>query len=202
MKLFYSPASPYVRKCMVVALELGLADRIEKLPAAANPITRDATIVARNPLGKVPTLLTDDGEALYDSRVICEYLNELGRGTLLPASGAARWRVLTQQSLGDGLLDAALLVRYEGTMRPEGARSAGWTAGQMEKVHSGLAAIEAGAPAWGAAFDIGKITLACALGYLDFRFAALDWRAAYPAAAAWHARIDARPSLQATRPQA
>jgi glutathione S-transferase len=202
MKLFYSPASPYVRKCMVVALELGLADRIEKLAAAANPVTRDAKIVASNPLGKVPTLLTDDGTALYDSRVICEYLNELGRGTLLPAAGAARWRVLTEQSLGDGILDAALLARYEGAMRPEQSRWPAWTAGQMEKVHSGLATIEANAAAWADAFDLGKITLACALGYLDFRFASIGWRAAYPATAAWHARIDARPSLQATRPQA
>ena len=104
MKIFYSPLSPYVRKCMVVALELGLTDRIEKINGAANPITRDPAIVAKNPLGKVPTFIAEDGTALYDSRVICEYLNELGKGTLIPASGSARWQVMTEQSLGDGIL--------------------------------------------------------------------------------------------------
>jgi glutathione S-transferase len=201
MKIFYSPASPYVRKCMVIALELGLADRIEKLAAAANPITRDQNIVAANPLGKVPTFITDDGQTLYDSRVICEYLIDLGKGaSLLPASGAARWRVLTEQAMGDGMLDAALLARYEGAMRPEPLRWADWTRGQMEKIHSGLAVVNASAAGWGDAFDLGKITVACTLGYLDFRFASFDWRSQYPAAAAWFAKINARPSLQATLP--
>jgi glutathione S-transferase len=202
VKLFYSPASPYVRKCMVVALEVGLADRIETLPSAVSPIKRDPTVVARNPLGKVPTLTTDDGQVLYDSRVICEYLNDLGRGTLVPASGPARWRVQTEQALGDGILDAALLMRYEAAMRPEALRWAEWSAGQLEKVHSGLAEIEANAASYGDTFDLGKITLACMLGYLDFRFASLDWRAGYPGVAAWHARIDARASMAATRPRA
>lgn len=202
MKLFFSPASPYVRKCMVVAHEVGLAERIERLACAANPVNRDRSIVAVNPLGKVPTLITDDGTALYDSRVICEYLNALGGGSLVPAAGAARWRVLTEQSLGDGILDAALLARYEGAMRPEALRWADWTAGQLDKVACGLAEIEAHAASWGEAFDLGKITLACALGYLDFRFASLDWRARAPNTAAWHARINARTSMQATMPTA
>jgi glutathione S-transferase len=202
MKLFYSPASPYVRKCLVVAHEVGLADRIERLACAANPVNRDRSIVAVNPLGKVPTLITDDGTALYDSRTICEYLNALGGGSLVPASGAARWRVLTEQALGDGILDAALLARYEGAMRPEALRWPEWTAGQLDKIACGLAEIEAHAPSWGDAFDLGKITLACALGYLDFRFADLDWRARAPQAAAWHARIGARASMQATMPSA
>lgn len=200
MKIFYSPASPYVRKCMVVAIELGLEPRIERLAAAANPVTRDQTIVASNPLGKVPTFVTDDGLVLYDSRVICEYLNDLGKGQLIPAAGAQRWRVLTEQSMGDGILDAALLARYETAMRPENLRWADWSRGQMEKIHSGLAVINAQAPQWADAFDLGKITLGCALGYLDFRFASLDWRAQYPAAAAWHAKFNARASMQATLP--
>ena len=143
MKLFYSGASPYVRKCMVVAHELGLAARIEHLPAAAHPVNRDQNIVRNNPLGKVPTLLTDDGTVLYDSRVICEFLNDLGGGKLFPAGGAQRWQVLTEQSLGDGILDAALLARYEGAMRPEALRWADWTTGQLDKIHCGLAAIDA-----------------------------------------------------------
>jgi len=201
MKLFFSPASPYVRKCLVVAHELGLAERIQTLDCAANPITRDPAIVARNPLGKVPTLLTDEGTALYDSRVICEYLDALGGHRLFPASGPARWQALTGQALGDGMLDAAVLMRYEAVMRPEALRWAAWSAGQTEKLHSGLAEIEAHAAGWGDAVDIGKITFGCALGYIDLRFAALDWRAAYPATAAWFARFDARASMRATAPR-
>lgn len=202
MKIFHSPLSPYVRKCMVIALELGLTNRIEIVPGAANPITRDQNIVVKNPLGKVPTLVTDDGLALYDSRVICEYLNDLGKGNFLPAAGAARWQVLAEQSLGDGMLDAALLARYEGAMRPEALRWTEWTNGQLEKVHSGLAVIEANAAQWGDAFDLGKITLGCALGYLDFRFPTIEWRKQYPQAATWFAKFNARPSMQATIPKA
>ena len=200
MKLYYSPLSPYVRKCMVVATELGLADRIEKVTGAANPITRDQTIVAQNPLGKLPTFITDDGAVLYDSRVICEYLNDIGKGKFFPAAGAARWQVLTEQSLGDGILDAALLARYEGAMRPEALRWADWTKGQMEKIHSGLALINANAGKWGDSIDIGKITFGCVLGYLDLRFSTLDWRTQYPAATTWFAKFNARPSMQATVP--
>lgn len=111
MKLFYSPTSPFVRKVMVVAHELGLADRLERLPSAAHPVNRDKSIISHNPLGQVPTLLTDDGQVLADSRVICEYLDDLAGGGLFPKAGAARWRALVDQTLGDGLLGAALLAR-------------------------------------------------------------------------------------------
>jgi hypothetical protein len=104
MKLFFSPTSPYVRKCLVVAHELGLAGRIEFVASNAHPVTRDQTIIAKNPLGKVPTLIADDGLVLYDSRVICEYLNDLAGGKVFPASGKARWEALTLQSLADGIL--------------------------------------------------------------------------------------------------
>src|SRR5690606_38776840 len=113
MKIYFSPASPFVRKCMAVAHETGLVDRIEKLPSAANPVNRDRTVIASNPLGQVPTLITDDGQALYDSRVICEYLDDLGGGKLFPATGKARWQALADQALADGILGAALLARYE-----------------------------------------------------------------------------------------
>ena len=202
MKLFYSGASPYVRKCMVVAHELGLAARIEHLPAAAHPVNRDPNIVRNNPLGKVPTLLTDDGTVLYDSRVICEFLNELGGGKLFPAGGAQRWQVLTEQSLGDGILDAALLARYEGAMRPEALRWADWTTGQLDKIHCGLAAIDAKADSLGDRVDIGTITMGCVLGYLDLRFDHLGWRQQHAKAAAWFARFNARAAMQATLPKA
>ena len=201
MQIYFSPASPFVRKVMVAAHELGLVERLEKLPSAAHPVNRDQGILARNPLGQVPTLVTDDGRTLYDSRVICEYLNDLGRGSLFPA-GEARWRALTEQALGDGMLAAAVLTRYESFVRPEAKRWDDWRSGQLGKVHSGLAEIEANAGTLGDRLDIGTITLGCALGYLDFRYADLDWRARHPQAAAWFARFGARPSMQATMPQA
>ncbi|GJD99363.1 glutathione S-transferase family protein [Methylobacterium isbiliense] len=200
MKLFHSQTSPFVRKVMVTALELGLAGRLERLPAAAHPVNRDAAIVAQNPLGQVPTLLLDDGTVLADSRVICEYLDHLGQGGLFPPAGPARWAALAAQSTGDGLLDAALLVVYETRVRAESERSAAWVAGQHAKIESALQRIEAAAPGFGSRLDIGTITYACALGYLDLRFADLDWRARFPAAAAWFEGFDVRPSMQATKP--
>lgn len=201
MKIYFSPASPYVRKCMVVAHELGLAERIEKLPSAASPVNRDQTIVATNPLGKVPTLITDDGAALYDSRVICEYLDAQGGGKLFPREGGLRWQVLTEQALADGLLDAALLARYETFLRPEELRWDAWYKGQLDKVASCLKNIEAVADTLGERVDIGTITFGCGLGYLDFRYPDYDWRSAHPKAAAWYARFSQRPSMQATAPQ-
>ena len=176
MKLFYAAASPFVRKCLVSAHELGLRERLELVPAAPHPVNRDRTLVATNPLGKIPTLITDDGAVLYDSRVICEYLNSLADGPLVPSHGPARWRVLVDQALADGVMDAAVLVRYESAVRPEGLRWSDWIAGQLDKVSCGLAEFERGARAWAERVDAGTIAVGCALGYLDFRFASLDWR--------------------------
>lgn len=198
MKIHYSPTSPYVRKCMVVARELGLEARIEKLPSAANPVNRDASIVASNPLGKVPTFFTDDGQVLYDSRVVCEYLNELGNGSLFPKEGSLKWKVLTEQSLADGILDAALLIRYENAARPEEFRWSAWTQGQMDKIKSGLSQFEKTIGGRSKAVDIGTLALACALGYLDFRFADYDWRAEHRALSAWYAEFSKRPSVSNT----
>jgi glutathione S-transferase len=202
LKIFHSAASPYVRKCMVVAHELGLNERIERLPSAAHPINRDRTIVAHNPLGKVPTFITDDGMALYDSRVIVEYLNELGKGDLVPRHGPSRWGALVEQSLADGILDAAILARYESGVRPEALRWADWTVGQLDKIATGLADIETRAPKLGDRVDIGTIAIGCALGYLDFRFATLAWRDRHPNAKAWFERFGGRASMVATRPPA
>ena len=202
MKLFYSPPSPFVRKSLVVAHELGLRERIELVPAAAHPINRDRSVVTHNPLGKIPTLLTDDGTALYDSNVICEYLNELGKGNMVPPRGAARWTVLTEHALADGILDAAVLVRYETVLRPESLRWNDWITGQMEKVTSSLELIERRAAGFGDRVDLGTIAIGCALGYLDFRYASLGWRDKRPNAAAWFERFGARPSMTATQPTA
>jgi glutathione S-transferase len=198
MKLFYSPTSPFVRKVLVVAHELGLADRIERLASAAHPVNRDQSIIAHNPLGQVPTLLLADGSMLADSRVICEYLNDLAGGQIFP-SGAKRWPVLVEQTVADGLLDAALLGRYERAVRPSEKQWQEWLDGQVDKIHSALAAIDKAAPGFGDRVDIGTISCGCALGYLDLRFDDLGWRDRYPAARDWYARFDERPSMRETR---
>jgi len=198
MKLFYSSTSPFVRKVLVVAHELGLADRIERLACAAHPVNRDKTIIAHNPLGQVPTLLLEDGRMLADSRVICEYLNDQAGGTIIP-SGPQRWDVLVEQSLADGLLDAALLARYERAVRPPEKLWPEWLDGQIDKIHTALAALEKAAPGLGDRADIGTISYGCALGYLDLRFEDLNWREHYPAAKDWFARFDERPSMRETR---
>ena len=200
MKIFHAPASPFVRKCLVAAHELGLTERIELVPAAAHPVNRDAAVVAKNPLGKIPTLVADDGSVLFDSRVICEYLNALGDGHLIPRDGDARFRVLTEQSLADGVMDAAVLTRYETFARPEALRWSDWIAGQLAKVNSGLDALERRAASFGDRVDVGTIAFGCALGYLDFRFASLGWRDSRPNATAWFEWFGGRDSMVATRP--
>jgi glutathione S-transferase len=202
MKLFYAAASPFVRKCLVSAHELGLRERLELVPAAAHPVNRDRALVARNPLGKIPTLITDNDAVLYDSRVICEYFNGLGRGHLLPEQGPQRWAVLVDQALADGIMDAAVLTRYENAARPEELRWTDWIAGQLDKVSCGLAEIEQRVGAFADRVDLGTIAIGCALGYLDFRYASFGWRDKYPKTAPWYERFAQRESMQATRPPA
>ena len=201
MKLRYSPASPYVRKVMVLALETGLAGKLEKIPTTVSPTKPSQDVAKDNPLIKVPALVLDDGQTLFDSPVICEYLDSLhGGAKLFPASGPARWTALRRQALGDGILDAAILTRYEG-IRPDGFKWPDWIEGQMTKVRTALAELEREADKLGGTVDIGTITIGCALGYLDFRFASEDWRAKHPKLAAWYASFAARPSMKETVPQ-
>jgi glutathione S-transferase len=202
MQLYYSPTSPFVRKCLVAAQELGLREKIEFLPAAPHPVDRDRALIAHNPLGKVPTLITDDGLALYDSRVICDYLNSLGDGHLVPAAGTSRWIVYRDQALALGMMEAAVLVRYETFARPEPLRWKGWIDGQLDKVTCGLAELEQRAGTLAERVDVGTIAIGCALGYLDFRFGSLGWRTSAPQTAAWYARFGERESMVGTRPPA
>jgi glutathione S-transferase len=201
MKLRHNPASPFVRKVMVVAHELGLADKIELLDTVVSPVTTNATLAGENPLMKIPALVTDDGQVLFDSPVICEYLDSLaGGGKIFPAPGKARWAALRQQALGDGILDALILCRYEIAARPEDKRLAGWTDGQMKKAHQGLAALET--EDLSGPQTIGTITAACTLGYLDFRFPSDGWRSRHPKLAEWYKTIEVSPAMQATKPPA
>ncbi|MDA1099035.1 MAG: glutathione S-transferase N-terminal domain-containing protein [Proteobacteria bacterium] len=199
MKLHSSPTSPYVRKVRVLLLETGLDDRVEQVAQAVTPTAPNAAVNADNPLGKVPALHTDDGLSLYDSPVICEYLDSLHDGArMFPATGRARWQALCRQALGDGLLDAAILGRYETTLRPPERLWPEWLAGQMLKIERSLDAMDAGAGEMGDTVDIGAITIACALGYLDFRYGEIEWRANRPALAAWYDAFARRSSMQAT----
>ncbi|TCZ56616.1 glutathione S-transferase N-terminal domain-containing protein [Roseicella aquatilis] len=199
MKIFFAAASPFVRKAVVCAAELGIP--LERIPAAPHPINRDPGVVAQNPLGKIPTAVADDGTVLYDSRVVCEYLDaRAGGGRLFPPPGPARWRALTEQALADGLMDAGILLRYEALTRSPEQQSEAWKAGQREKVVSALDVLEGMAAGFGDRLDIGTISIGCALGWLDFRFADLGWRNGRPALAAWFERFEQRPSMAESKP--
>lgn len=176
-------------------MELGLDEQIELLPSNAHPVNRDQEIIAINPLGKVPTFFTDAGEALYDSRVICEYLNSIAHGSLFP-SESERWGTLTLQSLGDGILDAALLARYEDVARPESFKWPEWRAAQLDKVETSLAMLNANPNKIEGRVDIGTIAIGCALWYLDLRFPDLGWRDRYPEVANWYEKYSERPSMK------
>ena len=201
MKLMYSPTSPYVRKVMVLAIERGLDRKIRKVPVAASPIAVNKPLDKANPLAKVPALILDNGLSLFDSPVICEYLDSRHRGArVFPASGLRRWKALRLQAIGDGILDAAILVRYETAMRPEKLRWPEWIAGQRKKFNQALDVLEREARSLAGGLTIGQITVACALGYLDFRYADLNWRRNRPRLAAWYDRFARRKSMQATIP--
>ncbi|EZH80049.1 glutathione S-transferase [Ectopseudomonas composti] len=200
MQLIYAAASPFARKVRVLAAETGLLARIELLDTAVLPITLNERVNALNPLGKIPVLLTDAGEALYDSRVICEYLDTLHAGAKLLPSGAARWQVLRLAALADGLMDAALLARYERAARPVELQWPAWLDGQLGKVQRALAELEHQIEHLQGPLDLAQIGVACALGYLDFRFADLDWRAAHPGLAAFQQDFAQRASMQASAP--
>lgn len=199
MKLRGSPSSPFVRKVAAAAIECGLDGRIENVPVDVWAADTDQGEI--NPLGKVPALITDDGEVLFDSPVVCEYLDSLHDGDkLFPAAGPARWQTLKQQALADGILDAAVSRLLEGR-RPEAQRSADWMERQRRVVERALDSFETDAAALDGPPTIGRLTAAVALGYLDFRFAGDDWRAARPKLAAWYKDFAERPSMQATVPQ-
>jgi glutathione S-transferase len=199
MKLHWSPKSPFVRKVMIVAHEQGLLDRIECVRTVAETTEPSERLMADNPLNKIPTLVLDDGTVLHDSRVICEYLDGLGSGAqLFPPNGMPRWQALRRQALGDGLLDFLLVWRQE-RLRPEKLRSEPYLRAYGIKLTRTLDRLEAEADAAvPTSFNIGDVAVGCALAYLDFRFADIDWRATRPRLVAWRETFDARASAKAT----
>ena len=194
MKIAYSPNSPYVRKAMACAILRGLT--IEKWTIG----TTAPELAKVNPLSKVPTLVTDDGMALYDSPVICEYLDSLGSAPkLFPPVGPARWKALQQEALADGILDASQPRRREIAL-PQDEGRVEYIATQRAKVDRSIAVLEAEADQLGDLTTIGEVTIACALGYLDFRYANEPWRPAAPKLAAWFAKVSAMPAIAQTVP--
>ncbi|MEJ8848523.1 glutathione S-transferase family protein [Variovorax rhizosphaerae] len=198
MKLHWSPKSPYVRKVMICAHELGLLQELELVRSVAAMLKPNGAIMADNPLSKIPTLVREDGSTLFDSIVICEYLNDQAGGALFPAEGEPRWQALRWHALGDGLLDALILWRNE--REREHPLEALVDAFKL-KTRAALKLLDSEADVIDSApFSIGHVTLGCALGYLDYRFDSLGWRAMAPRLASWFASLQARPSFQATEP--
>ncbi|MGI9424482.1 MAG: glutathione S-transferase family protein [Hyphomicrobiaceae bacterium] len=198
MKLLAASPSPYVRKVRMTAKLKGLDAQVEVIGDDHPEIK---ALRASNPLGKIPVLLADDGNIIYDSHVICEYLDsQVASPVLFPGDGAARWQTLTRAALGDGILDSALLIVYEARYRPENMRVGSWVEMQQAKIDSAVAALEAEPPNWGAHPDYGHVTIAAALGYLDFRHAGA-WRTSAPAMVDWLSRFAAAaPAYNETAP--
>ncbi|MGL5010915.1 MAG: glutathione S-transferase [Paracoccaceae bacterium] len=203
MRLYHSVTSPFVRKVMILLHETGLADRVELISARGSPLEPGTMPVDHNPLGKVPVLETVDG-VLFDSRVICRYLDDLAQAGAYPR-GADIWRTLTLEALADGIMDAAVLTVYEMRLRPEDMRFSPWVEAQATKITRALDALEAdwiphltevreGCP------DMGAIAVGAALGYVDFRLGHLEWRADHPDLAAWEAGFSQRASMAASVP--
>ncbi|PKR50540.1 glutathione S-transferase N-terminal domain-containing protein [Thalassospira marina] len=183
MILRSSAPSPFGRKVKMVAKYLGVYDQITvELADTNNP---EDTLRQQNPLGKIPILILEDGRKLFDSRVICEYLDSIADGkSLHPTEGAARWDALTLQALADGIVDASILQVYEVRMRPEEKRHQDWLTYQSEKVRRALDELAANPPSLTGDLSIGHFATACALGYLDLRFDGA-WRAKYPVLQSW-----------------
>ncbi|MDB5893564.1 MAG: glutathione S-transferase [Rhodoferax sp.] len=201
MKLHWSPRSPFVRKVVIVLLECGLRERVEFVRSVVAMAEPNLALMRDNPLSQIPTLVRDDGAVLYDSPLICEYLDTLHDGApMCPPSGAARWLTLRRQALADGLLAVLLLWRQE-RIKTQVQQEPTWLAAFRLKIDIGLAALEGEADSFDAVhLDIGQIAIGCMLSYLDYRFADFNWRAPHPCLAAWHAQFSQRPSVLASVP--
>ncbi len=199
MKLIYSPASPFVRKVVVLMHEAGLTNKVTLNPVATTALNTADDARAANPLGKIPALVRDGDSTIFDSRVICRYLDDLAGSNLYPADRL--WDVLTLEALADGIMESAVSMVYEVRLRPENEQSPAWIDAQWSKVTHALAALEADQFAAASGdVNMGQLAVACALGYLDFRHAGRNWQADYPKLATWQQQIGARASMSATTP--
>jgi glutathione S-transferase len=200
MKLHFSPRSPFVRKVMVVLHETGQIGDVQCVTSPVAMDTPNLKLLVDNPLSKLPTLVLEDGTPVFDSRVICEYLSERAGSQIFPAAGPARLLALRRQALADGLMDALLIWRQE-RAKPAARQTPEWLSAFAVKTQATLAHLETQAATLAQSpFDIGVITIVCALSYLDYRFADLRWRDGCPALAAWHAPLAARASMTSTEP--
>ena len=200
MILYSSPTSPYVRKVLILLMETGQLGDVTQIDGSGTPLAPHAEVPGKNPIGKIPALERPDGPTLYDSRVICQFLNARAGGKLYP-EGARKWDTLTLEATADGILDAALLMTYEARLRPENMRMETWVEGQWAKIERACAALNS---RWMShlhgPLDMGQIAVGCALGYVDFRHGARGWRSGNDALAAWYEEFSARPFMQDTRP--
>ena len=201
MKLASVTASPFVRKVRILVYELDLEESVHIQDiGAVTPVSNNDNLNEVNPLGMVPALVLDDGSSLYDSPVICEYLNQLADGPFFPTDLASRFRTLGLQALGDGLLDLSVALRYELAVRPDTKHWQDWIDNQNRKINRGLDALERKCDQFENPPLIGEITIACVLGYRDFRYAEDDWRIGRPKLTGWYEQMMERDSMQKTIP--
>ncbi|MCI3943345.1 glutathione S-transferase [Pseudomonas syringae] len=202
MTLYFNAASPFARKVVVMLHETGQLDRVQLQSTALTPVNPSAELNDDNPAGKLPALRLADGNVIHDSRVILDYLDHQHVGLpLIPREGSSRWRRLTLASLADAILDAAVMIRYETALRPQEKHWDQWLDNQQQKIERSLSYFESNAVTeLSSSFDVASISVAAALGYLDFRQSHLNWRDTCPGLADWYAEISQRPSMQATRP--
>ena len=200
MKLTFSSASPFARKVRIAAIELGLIDKIQLVPVTVKVGEPNEEYSKITPLKKLPVLILDDGEVILDSYVIVEYLNELAGGGLIPEYGPTRWRVKSDHSLLQGMLDSMLLCRYENVMRPQGLHWKAWHDDHWNRVWTGMARFEARDDLLSGPLTIAQIALVCVLGYADFRFADCGWHKTYPKLDRFHQKMLERPSVKISIP--
>ena len=201
MRLIYADASPFARKARILIIELGLENSVTlDALAAVTPVSSNEALNDVNPLGMVPALDLGNGDSLYDSLVICEYLDDIGKGHFFPTDSSHRIRALALHALANGMLDLAVALRYETALRPEELRWPSWIEHQKAKIERGLDALEKRCSEFEFEPLIGEITVACVLGYLDFRYADNNWRSKRPSLAGWFEKIMQRDSLVNTKP--
>ena len=203
MKLRHADASPYARKVRVLVREAGLLARVQETQTVTTPVRTADVLWTENPSGRIPVLILDDGAALFDSRVITRYLDTLHeRAKFYPETAPECWQVMRQEAMAEGLMDSAVNTRYEMALRPEALRWKDWIQAQIGKIKNTLDAMERECRGFDDRVTMARIAFGAALGYLDFRFADLGWRAARPALAAWYEGFSKRPSMLETRPPA